>query len=390
MNKKLKGNFVINIKKIKKIIIRKLISTFISRDYSENDLYDIKMVSKGFENRKINYDNKELIERLIASYNKAKQVQKNMGVAYQVGDEWLPIYKKYMGEIMSALESCDTEKVRTIYNNFFRESCSVGLHGLPVDMKKNYFGKSISNNSKKYFLSDFIHRYEVWNKALGKSFTASDLESPNIGNPYGYFIKGNFVRSGAEYLHYYAEIISRLVRGKHHKIVMELGAGYGGMPYYLMKNNSKITYVDFDLPENLALTAFYLSTAFPDKKIALYGDVDLNEINLKNFDIILMPNFEISKLKENSVDLSFNSYSLAEMPIEAIREYIKHINRITRGFIFHVNHTVDNTTSADDFEIDIEKFELLYRCPAVWNSSRNIQNDEFEYLYKNKKCNLLE
>ena len=39
---------------------------------------------------------------------------------------------------------------------------------------------------------------------------------------------------------------------------------------------------------------------------------------------------------------------------------------------------------ADEFKVDLNKFELVYRAPALWNMARNIEMDEFEYLFKNK------
>jgi hypothetical protein len=128
-----------------------------------------------------------------------------------------------------------------------------------------------------------------------------------------------------------------------------------------------------------------LLSAFHEKKIGLYGEVNLSSANLEEYDIILMPNFEISKIKNDSGDLIFNSYSLAEMSSETIDEYISHFNRIAKKFIFHVNHTRDSVIKANDFKIDLNKFELLYRAPALWNKARNKDMDEFEYLYKNKQ-----
>ena len=82
-----------------------------------------------------------------------------------------------------------------------------------------------------------------------------------------------------------------------------------------------------------------------------------------------------------SVNLSFNSYSLAEMSPEAIATYIGHISRVTREFFLHINHTRHSLVGADNFGIDPARFDLIYRAPALWNLARNPDMDEFEYLY---------
>ncbi len=356
------------------------VNEFPSEKNTSMDLVDL-----GFINRKSDINDNLIFERIIESYNKAKFKQLKSESVYQVSNDWIPIYTNFMSEIVLALTSHSIDKVKLIYNNFYREFCSVGLHGLPVDMFKHYFSGNINYSDKRLFLDDFLHRLELWKITIGQSCDIKSLDSPIIGNPYGYYVNDAFIKTGSDYLHYYATMISRMIRGDEQKTVLELGGGYGGMAYYLIRDNPDITYLDFDLPENLALTTFYLLSTFPEKKIALYGEVDLTSINVKQYDIILMPNFEISQIKNDSVDLIFNSYSLAEMSREAIENYIIHFNRIAKKFIFHVNHTRSSLIKSDEFKVDLNKFELLYRAPALWNMARNNDMDEFEYLYKNKQ-----
>jgi putative sugar O-methyltransferase len=249
-------------------------------------------------------------------------------------------------------------------------------------MHKHYFGKNINKRDKKIFLYDALHRYKLWKSLSSDKYTVQDLISPRIGNPYGVFIDDVFVKSGADYLHYYAMAISRLIRGKNKRFVVELGGGYGGMAYYLCRENENMTYIDFDLPENMALTAYYLSNAFPEKKVLLFGEAPLTPETMNAYDIILMPGFEIAKLLDESVDLIFNSYSLAEMSRDTIHTYITEFMRISKGYFFHVNHNKVSTTIADNFGVDLNRFDLLYKIPALWNAGRNLYMDEYEYLYK--------
>lgn len=340
-------------------------------------------IDEGFADRKmeVNYAH---IKRIIRAYNLSKAAQKNAGEEYQVGYMWLPIYEGFMKEIMAALSSEDEVAVANIYKNFFRERCSIGLHGMPVDMFKDYFSGHISDENRGKYLEDLMHRFGTWLTSIGKTMPITALKAPDVGNPYGCFIDGNFYRAGCDYQHYYATMIGRLVRSKQHTFALEIGGGFGGMAYYLVRDNPGLTYIDMDLPENMALAAFFLLSGCPDKKIALYGEVNLATDDLSQYDAVMLPNFALKEIKDNSIDLCFNSYSLSEMPMNTVAAYMGHFNRISSKFIYHINHTTVGSSKADEFAIDYEKFELISRAPAIWGKACNPLMDEYEFLYKNK------
>jgi hypothetical protein len=284
------------------------------REYRNCKDYDLASVPRGFQDQPCQYpDDTAILDRIIAAYKKAKAAQMNAAHAYQVSNEWLPIYERPLQEVMQALRSKDRERLRVIYRNFMRDRCSTGLHGFPLDMHKEYFSGKISRKNRRRFLVDMYHRYTVWKSLLGKTHSLKDLVAPCIGNPYGYYFGSTFIRAGADYLHYYATVIARLTRRNERQTIVELGGGYGGMAYYLCRDNRCMTYLDFDLPENLALASYYLLCSFPEKRTLLFGEKELTPEAISSYDIVLMPSFEIVKLPDESADLIFNSYSLAEM-----------------------------------------------------------------------------
>lgn len=325
-----------------------------------------------------------IIARVIAAYNKSRAVQKDAAAEYQVSAMWLPIYQGYMGEVMDVLARGDAAALARIYANFFRESCSIGIHGMPVDMQVNYFSGKVSEENGGKYVADIMHRMQIWFDTIGKTHGLDALRTPDIGNPYGFFVDGVFYRATVEYQHYYATMIARLTRSRARRAVLELGGGYGNLGYFLVRDNPDLTYIDVDLPENMALSAFYLLSAFPDKKIALYGEIDLATADLRDYDAVVLPNFAIAELRDGSVDLAFNSYSLAEMSPATVANYIGQFNRLATKFIYHVNHAHTPPSLADHFPIDYGKFELVSRAPAMWNKARNPDMDEYEYLYKAK------
>lgn len=212
----------------------------------------------------------------------------------------------------------------------------------------------------------------------------SELDSPCIGNPYGIFTNGQFIRTGSDYQFYYADKTAKLILNsvaENNKVVLELGGGYGGYAFFLKKKiGSNLTYVDIDLPETLALATFHLMAAFPKAKFALYGET-IEWSNLSEFDFVMMPSFQIENIKESSVNLIFNSFSLAEMDPSAIRNYVSQFGRIAPEYLFHVNHTTNSKLGADGFGLENAGFYLMEKIPALWNLGRSTTMDEFEYVY---------
>ena len=329
------------------------------------------------------------LKRIASSYKKAARDLHLHPEVFRPSNEWLPIYKYNLRAIIKALDESDLHSLGTMYRNFWRDPCSAGLVGLPVDMKKSFFNKSgkISYIDKIYYLNDSIHRLNLWQKLLGQRYPVEALVSPPIGNPYGYFVGNTFIKAGADYQHYYATRIKELLADAHrHKVVVEIGGGFGGMAYYLIRDSNDATYVDFDLPENLALTSFYLMKAFPEKKVLLYGEADFSEIELSDYDIVLMPSFQLDKLKDETADMVFNSYSLAEMSPQTIRHYVLQSAKLINdgGWLYHVNHTRHSLVSAKDFPVP-DSLSLVSEEFAAWNLGRNSDMDEYEFLYKKNK-----
>jgi hypothetical protein len=339
------------------------------------------------DNEQSNTINKSKLERICKAYQLAIKDRDGVADLFLVSNEWMLIYNQFMEEVILALNKGDVDVLSKIYANFMREKCSAGLHGLAIDMGVNYFNKKYPTKlNSRIYLNDANYRYELWKNSMGVNETAEALYMPEFGNSYGYFKDNKYIRTGAEYLHYYATAIKNLLSDKMQpqKTIIEIGGGYGGLGYFLNKNINNLTYVDFDLPENMALTAYYLMCCFPEKKIMLYGEDSLQ--NIKKYDIVILPNFCLDKIEDNFADLIFNSYSLAEMSPSTILHYVSKMKSLSKQYIFHVNHTNKSTSlNADSFGFDNDgRFSLLYKAKAMWNMYRNYRCDEYEYLYKKK------
>jgi hypothetical protein len=79
-------------------------------------------------------DDLVILERIIAAYKKAKVTQNSAGEAFNVSNEWLSIYERNLGPVMKALLTENVAELRRMYQNFFRDPCSIGLVGLPINI----------------------------------------------------------------------------------------------------------------------------------------------------------------------------------------------------------------------------------------------------------------
>ena len=356
-----------------------------SREFKGDRNYDLDLVDRYFIDRRAEAsDDSAILRRICLAYNKAKDFQRKVSPVFHPSNEWLPVYQNCMKEVIAALTNEDIVTLSRIYANYWRDPCSTGLVGLPLDMRKCFFRARINRRHKMLALNDALYRYKLWRSLLGITHSIHDLDSPCIGNPYGYFVDGTFIKSGSDYQHYYATLIGRLIRSERSKCIVELGAGFGGMAYYLLRDNRDVAYIDLDLPENMALTAYFLLKAFPQRKILLYGEVSSWPESIENNEILIMPSFEVTRFPSGCARLVFNSYSLAEMSRETINTFIEQFARIVGegGYVLHVNHNKNSLVVADDFGMDSARFDLLYKIPALWNMGRNAQMDEYEYLYR--------
>ncbi len=358
-----------------------------SRELAGDPDYDLGRVDEGFaDRREPPADDSEILTRICVAYGKAKAIQKDASPVYRPSNEWLPVYEAPLKPVMAALSSHDLPSLRRMYGNFWRDPCSTGLLGWPLDMQTAFFGRRISRRHRMLMLNDVIHRHRLWRSLLGNTHGVKDLEAPAIGNPFGFFVDGTFLNCGCDYQHYYATLIGRLLRTESTPCVVELGGGFGGMAYYLIRDNPGAAYVDLDLPENAALTAYHLLKAFPGRRIRLFGEAGSIEASIRDREIQILPSFEAGNLPDQCAGVAFNSYSLAEMSRETITSFIQDISRVVhpKGYFLHVNHNKNSLVTADEFGVDPARFDLLYKVPAMWNLGINPRMDEFEYLYKKR------
>jgi hypothetical protein len=363
------------------VALRKAVH-YSKKNYRGDPRYCLEHVAEGFRDRyEPEVDDTALLKRICVAYTKAIEGQP-VAEVFRATQWWQSVFAGSLRPVTQALATHDISALQVMYRNFFRDPCGAGLIGLPVNMTRSYFGARIKTDYKHLFLGDALHQFDYWKNRTGGRFSAHDLEAPGIGNPFGFILENSLIRSGAVYQHYYAQKIAGLLQPNQRNVIAEIGGGYGGTAYYLKRDYSNTTYINFDLPETIALASYYLLKAFPEMQVVLYGEGELTEDIIAGSDIILMPNFELLRLPASCVNVFFNSHVLADMSLPAIQLYLEEIARTTRGYIFHLNRGRACGIVADYLrQQQRSRFVMLEEQQAAWHSARSSQNDEIEQLY---------
>ena len=183
-----------------------------------------------------------------------------------------------------------------------------------------------------------LKHFAVWRTAFPNT-SLVELDAPRIGNPWGYNFAGMVLYEPVFEYHFQAQYFRRLLSETETPVVLEIGGGFGGLAFHLLRCGGPIKYIGLDLPENISIQTYYLTCAFPCARILTYSKnfSRLDHTTISNYDIILLPNFVLPDIESSTADIIINIRSLSEMASETIAEYIHQIDRIGRLFFFHEN-----------------------------------------------------
>jgi hypothetical protein len=324
---------------------------------------DPEALIRGLEDRPEAESSEEisaLVGRLCEFYQTLKAEQSKQIPVYRPGGEWIEyighrahIYKDWLdGNVPGASETL---------RNFWRNELGI------VQQYAGYSGLVEKAEVRDRFVEQMAYDFVVWENLFGDD--PRRLEVPHIGNPWGYVVSDVLVAPKALRYHLMSKQVASLVSDRSRPIVAEIGGGYGGMAYYLLKNKTDVTYIDLDLPEVLMIAAYYLSRAFPDKKVLLWeSGVEFDPETLGSYDVILAPNWMLPELPDAGVDLFYNTFSLSEMPRDVVTEYISQIERAASGYFLHNNmdrHGViqygHERLPCSEYPISADRMKLVYR-----------------------------
>lgn len=170
-------------------------------------------------------------------------------------------------------------------------------------------------------------------------------EPPVLGG-FGHAINGGLVNTDT--LKFYealialdkADLLEQFRESAHRRrVVLEIGAGWGGFAYQFKTLHPNTCYVIIDLPQTLLFSAVYLMTLFPEAKILIYGDkpgVNLLE-NASDYDFVFLPSFLGESLSLPYLDLVINMVSFQEMKTAQVEGYVQRIYQLNCPNIYSLN-----------------------------------------------------
>jgi hypothetical protein len=351
------------------------------RHFAGDPRYDLQRVTEGFADRiEDGADDAALLERICSAYVKAAKQEQRSPEAYKATGWWEQQRHGSLGAVTKALRTHDLAALRRMYRNLYRDPCSAGLIVLQR-MAKDYFGSTIKDIHRRYYLADALYRLDYWKTQVGDCSGWQDLSGPEVGNPFGVMVDGTLVRMGSEYQHYCAWRIGRLLKFRA-AVVAEVGGGFGGMAYYLLRDRVGTTYINFDVPESVALMSYYLLKAFPHLTFLLYGEAELTEYAIARADVVLMPLFEMPKMPPRSVDVTFSSHAMSDLSHGAMEEYLNNIAQMTRDWFLCIGHEQASDAMRDLISRHYTSFELEEMRVSEWHRHRIPRSGELECLYR--------
>jgi hypothetical protein len=349
------------------------------RRFARDPRFCLQSVTDGFAPRIDRSADTALLERICTAYIKAEDQQQFVPRAYKASKWWEQVRQATLGPVMHALLTRDIDALRRAYRNFFRDPCSTGLIGVPYGMSRPY--SEDQKDHRRLYLIDVLYRLDHWIEQTGGRFEWRDLAGPGIGNPFGVVIAGTLVEAGAEYRHYCAHRMSSLLDSEK-PAVAEIGGGFGGMPYYLFRDRTAVTYLDFDVPESLALASYYLTKAFPHLTFLLYGEGALNKEAIARSDVVLMPLSELAAMPADSVDVTFSSHALSDISREAMLEYLRHIAHMSKRCFMNIGTSRAARSLSGLIARNYDSLRLAETRRSGWNKHKTLGADEVESLYR--------
>ncbi len=331
-----------------------------------------------------------LVERIFSAYRQAKLDQLKQDPMFLPDGGWKNVTDSAFAYLLEGYEQNDIERFHYFLANFGAWEKPTGIGESWIFSKLN-----ASERKKKHFeqqkMPPLIQWWETF-ESNGRSLSA--LTIPRFGNQGGVLVDGHFILPNSVFSECYVRLVAGFI-DQQRPVIGELGGGFGRTCTFLKRQFPESTYVGFDLPECLACASYYLMQSFPEKRFLLYGEGDLTAASIAEFDFILRPSFEISKIPDSSLDIFINENSLGMVPPDTCKFFVKEMCR-TADAIWHRNHEVRRNATGNDsvslinreYPFDRDRFrEVVRHCDVtrlVGHDRSWIKDDMYWYYFCRK------
>jgi len=343
----------------------------------------------------VGHEHVALAERILRAYRKASVDEKRHIPEKTYDDAWDDNRKTYHDKLLKILDSGDSKALANYLSDMYRRKSTYGISASKEEFERI---ESSSNLRKRYYamLKDHLTAfaeavgflpYETAIPYVAKKniYTDPDTLVAGIEDKLGIKIvppqvDGGLYELGLEegglafrdlWCLCAAWRVSEVV-GKDAPIG-EIGAGLGKAALYAYRFGFR-DYSLFDLPIMNVMSAWYLGTALPDVRVALYGESDSEAV------IRILPYWEFANKK---FDLVLNQDSFPEINREIVEQYLRDIKR--SSYLLSINHehqaplfpgADNNNLLVPEVVKEIGGFERISRFPC-W-----IRKGYVEELYK--------
>ncbi len=321
-----------------------------------------------------------LLKRICLAYQRTVESATDQASEFQPTLWWQEIRSRHLSPVQNALLSSDISALRWMYRNFFFDACGKGLVQHPPNRTNSGASFDLNEDDFRFIHEDAWHRIGYWRTMTEQRYPLTALQASSVGNPFGTTLEGVFVPVGSEYHHACADRIMTLT-GEHATIV-EIGGGYGHMAYYLLRDAQTIRYLDFDVPESLALAAYYLGRSLPEKRMLLYGEESLSIETIGNWDILLMPPWEMNKLTRGCAHLTFSSHVFPDMAPQTREAYLQQVACFTSGYVVDIGDDPSQAAGEALEEVFSRLFGAVEKRRLYWSMYRAPGASEWERVYR--------
>lgn len=292
--------------------------------------------------------------RLIVAYQKSAG---SFSTAEMSG-VWSGIIQRHHGPLVKAVENSAPRVLALLLSEMFQQGFMTGVAS-GDNWKSRRFGSELILAA---FMENSVHLAEYLGAVRAESATQgvigfalkdglipllSRIEAacgrsmafPLVGAPYGVQVGGSVVTLESLEHFYIALRIHRAIGERRGLNVVEIGAGFGGLPYWLSQNGEAAfkNYTIIDLPIMNVLQGYFLSKALGADSVSLFGE------EVKKYAV--MPTHHIGRLSD--VDLLINTDSMPEIPEQIVLDYLAWAKAGIRGggMFYSYNHEAYTTVT---------------------------------------------
>ena len=319
----------------------------------------------------------EIARRLLAAYEGARSS------APRVEGMWTSeVFQVRQRALQQALDAGSAEQLADLLGSMFRSDIVVGL-------ASGTFGLANSSRGTRWLwamqvveplvsLAESLGAVQAENPEQGEVAPMLDgglerivtaiegrlgtsIDFPDVGAAYGLDAAGRLIPFEWPDQIYAATRISSAISNFMPPCptprIVEIGAGYGGMAYWITKlTNASVTIVD--LPVVNVLQGYFLAHAFGGENVALYGE--------RAARVTVLPTHALEDIAP-AYQLLVNKDSLPEIPERMAREYLEWARGTCAGLLYSCNQEAGATFGAErqnvvpDLVRELGGFDLLRR-----------------------------